>query len=125
VHTVDVLRHPDAPMVQEAWRLSLQDLQGLVDLCRERRLPLQLALFPIQVQLEEPGLDAPQRSFAAFAERNGVPLLDLLPVLARGAEQRGVDPSALFIDTTHLTPLGTQIVADRFVEWIDEHGGVP
>lgn len=125
LHTADVLWHPNSPMVEEGWRITLENLGAVVDLCREQQLKLLLVVFPFVVQFDVPGLDVPQRRFADFAADNEVPLLDLLPLLRAKAEVLEVEPAAFFLDMSHVSPLGAGVVAEALVEFIDAAGGIP
>ena len=79
-------------------------------------MPVALLIFPYAFQLEAPqATAAPQRRLVAFAESEGVPVLDLLPLLA------GSRAAGLFLDASHLSAAGHAVVADAIAAFLLEH----
>ena len=81
---------------------------------------------PIAEQLEPRWLDwneaivlAPQRRLAAFAEREGIPLLDLHPAF------RAAAPDVLFRDLLHFTDRGHEITARELLIFLKEQKLLP
>lgn len=113
---------PDAPIVSEAWSVTLENLSELAGLARARGIPAVLVVFPFTFQFDRtPDTAAPQRILREFAAAHGIHEIDLLPVLRMRATEAGVDPSTYFVDTNHLSPLGARVVgeaiADSLVGW--------
>ena len=119
VNVEDLARSPASPHVRKAWSLTLTSLERLVDLCESRGVPVAVVVFPFTFQFRDPhGLAAPQQELRAFCEAKGVPFLDLLPLLADDLRSQQDTPQALFLDADHLTARGSQVVAQRVVDWL-------
>lgn len=121
----DLWARPDARAVVEAWDRTLPELARIVGLCKPRGIPVLLVVHPYAIQLERPELDAPQRRLAAFAEAQGIELLDLAPALRAAATERGggdvaAGVDALYLDALHYTADGSAAagaaIADRLVD---------
>jgi lysophospholipase L1-like esterase len=118
-----LMKNPEQENVKISWRITLQNLQRIVDFCRQRDVPLLLVIFPFKVQLEDPtGLSAPQRTLTDYAADNGIPFIDLLPVYSARVTNVGHSPDRIFIDYDHPTPLGSRIAADAIARRIQESG---
>lgn len=101
-----LVREADAPVVEAAWALTLESLDGIFDLCAENGIPVLLVAFPFAFQLDDPSaLSAPQQRLASHARQRRIAFLDLLPVLTHGDFQR---------DGNHLSVAGGESVG-RFV----------
>lgn len=124
----DALTH----LIQEAdqdWGLAWKDeelartedgITQMIQLANEHDFELLVVIFPVDVQVyaqvDTPlGLDHPQQELVAFSQRQGIPILDLLPLL------RAHWASDLFYDYAHLRPAAHQIVADAILEALHEH----
>ncbi|MFC1452129.1 SGNH/GDSL hydrolase family protein [Verrucomicrobiota bacterium] len=115
----DLARQPGLPRVREAWSLTFRSLENLFALCRDRGTPVAVVVFPFCFQLSDPtGLAAPQREITGFCESNGVPCLDLLPLLADRMRTEEEAPRALFLDTVHLSAKGNRVVARMIADWL-------
>lgn len=123
LETLDVRRlvaEPDAPLFERSWRIGESELARIFAAARERGVPVALVIFPYAFQLEAPQATAgPQRRLAAFAAAEGVPVLDLLPLLASA----GGPP--LFLDGSHLSAAGHAAVAAALERFLDEQALVP
>ncbi len=99
--------------VEAAWELTLESLDGIIELCRARGIPLVVMIFPFRFQLDDPeSASAPQRRLRAHLAQRGVASLDLLPILARS------DPSVdLLPDGNHLSPAGSERVGRLVAEF--------
>lgn len=85
----------------------------------ENDFPLLLVIFPVSVQVyaqvDTPlDLTGPQYELVTFAGREGLPVLDLLPVLRAVKDDYTAD--ALFFDQVHLKPPGHALVATAIGE---------
>jgi HEAT repeat protein len=101
---------PDAPNVRRGYESMFTDLRTLRDEVRADGASLGVVVFPFRFQVAK-GAPPPlaQGAIAEFCRREGIPLLDVLPVLAR----QGVEA---FHDYDHLSPLGARLVAERVLE---------
>lgn len=107
-----LIRQPDQANVKTAWDIALADLQGIVDHCASRNVPVLVVVFPFTMQLADPeGTSAPQRVLANYAHARGIDSIDLLPPLAQHLRATGAKPEDLFIDHDHLTVEGHRVVA--------------
>lgn len=122
----DLLRTPDDPSVQAAWKVTSKSLDGIVRTCREAGIPLGMICFPFEVQLEKPqGFDAAQRRLAQYCRQNNIPFCDLLPPL-RNWKQQQPDPEAtLLFDFCHLNEDGHRFVTPLIRDFLLNEKLVP
>jgi lysophospholipase L1-like esterase len=119
-------------LIQEAdqdWGLAWKDeelariedgITQMIQIANEHGFELLLVIFSVDVQVyaqvDTPlGLDRPQQELVAFAQRQGIPILDLLPLL------RAHRASDLFYDQAHLKPATHQIVADAILQALHKY----
>ena len=96
--------------LEEAWALTLSELDGIRDVARSRGIDLLIAIMPYRFQFEDPQrLNQPQRVLVQYAKKNNVGAVDLLPLMAGFVRQN--PKVALFQDANHLSPEGHQFVA--------------
>jgi lysophospholipase L1-like esterase len=108
-----LMRYPDRQHIKEAWKLTLENLQRIFDVCAERGIPALLVIHPFAIQLDSPDdLTAPQRHLSGYARANGMAFVDLLPVLRRHLADTGQSAGTLYLDHDHLSIEGHQIVAE-------------
>jgi HEAT repeat protein len=100
----------EAPRVREAMRLFFAEVLALRDEAKKDGGALSLAVFPFRFQVA-PGAPAPtaQREIEEFSRREGIPFLDLLPVLQPLGEQA-------FVDYDHLSAAGARRVAEAIAQ---------
>ena len=55
-----------------------------------------------------------------YASENKVPVIDLLPILSKKMQEEGVKPEDLFLDVDHLSPVGSEIVAEILADFIQK-----
>ena len=124
--TLDVrslVDNPDRADVRRAWEITLEELDGISDFCRERRIPAILVAFPFRFQFDEVNTTAtPQKILNQYAEKKGIPMLDLLPILAERMKQEGLRPEDYFFDSNHFTVHGNQVVAEFIGDFIEKQG---
>jgi hypothetical protein len=109
----------DPPQLEQAWALTLGNLERLFAAARRRGTPAVLVVFPYAFQLARPDATvSPQRRLGAWARAHDVPCLDLLPALAdgQGAELRW------FLDSSHLSDAGHRRVARRLADFLAARG---
>jgi len=124
-------RTPDARTAR-AWRRVEACLQTFDDLCREADTPWRLVLIPSELQIDrdvrqrvlaalgrgdndrDPAFDwdAPQRRLKAWAAAQGVPTLDLLPVLRARPER------LYLVNDTHFNRVGHRVAGETLAEWL-------
>ncbi|HEY7412140.1 MAG TPA: hypothetical protein VII13_15445, partial [Vicinamibacteria bacterium] len=110
---------PDSPRVRRAQEATQRELDALFRVARQAGVPACLVLGPYLFQLEDPAVrDAPQRWLTARAEAGGVPVLDLLPVLAQRQRADGRTGQDYFADDDHFSELGSLVVADALAEFV-------
>jgi hypothetical protein len=79
-----LMRDDWSARVEEAWRITLENLDGIFDFCRQHEIPVALVVFPDLLQFKNIAkLDQPQRMLVAHARSQGVPVLDLLRPMAK------------------------------------------
>jgi len=126
-----VCRTPIPSDLQCRWQETFGGLEALLRVCRQYDLPAALVVSPCPFQVNEHELPVlrrragyaresldltlPQRRMLAFAKRNRLPIIDLLPHL-RSAED---DPFEL--NSTQLSADGHAIVAGVLSRWLEAH----
>ena len=79
-------------------------------------------MFPFAFQFYDVvNRSAPQRTVSKYALENGVPTVDLLPIMARRIGKGGT-PQDFFLDTNHLSPYGGRVVAEILADFIQSEG---
>jgi lysophospholipase L1-like esterase len=119
----DVLRlvtQPRAALWQKSWHIAETNLAQIFAAARERGVGAALIVFPYAFQLDAPQRTAgPQRRLVAFAQSQGVPVLDLLPLLAARRD------APLFLDGSHLSEEGHALVAQLVAAFLVQHALLP
>jgi len=97
-------------------------IKELRDFSSERGVRFVVVAFPVQPQayavFDSPLIDKPQRELAAFCGKQGIPFLDLLPIL----KQRKSEP--LYFDNCHYTPHGHAVVAGAVLGFLRDSGAL-
>ena len=115
----DLANFPQSPKVQHAWSVTLENLDEISKLCEEERIPLAIVVFPYRFQFENPErLAAPQKKLLSWCERQGVPCLDLLPLLVDYLKNHKKGPGELYLDHNHFSAQGSRIMAHLVISWL-------
>ena len=123
LEVLSLVQYPQRQDIATAWQVTLRNLTALFALCRERKVPAALVVFPYTFQFEDPDrLTTPQQILERFAADQSVPFLDLLPPLAGRMDEEGIATNALFFDRNHLTADGNRITAEIIAAWLKEEG---
>ncbi len=114
---------PDRPGLEKLWEITLDNLRDMVVFCRDRDISVVFVVFPFTFQFEDvDALSAPQDRVKAFTTSQGIPAVDLLPILAARLEQEGLNPDDYFLDFDHLSPLGSEVVSKIIADFLIEEG---
>jgi lysophospholipase L1-like esterase len=121
-------QQPEATHIVAAWEITLESLQGIFDICREQDIKVLLVIHPFTDQFTTPEeSSAPQQRLGSFAREQGIPTIDLLPILHRHLDGTNQFPDVLFLDHDHLSVEGHKVVArilaDSLRTMIDHHSG--
>jgi lysophospholipase L1-like esterase len=115
----DVIYYPGRPYVREGWDMTFENLGRIFEYARERDIPVILAVFPFYIQFYDVANRlGPQKTVCAFARTEGVPAIDLLPLLLERMEETGGRPKDYFFDAVHLSPAGNKAVAEFLAGFI-------
>ncbi|MCH7995825.1 MAG: SGNH/GDSL hydrolase family protein [Planctomycetes bacterium] len=119
-----VIDQSTAPHIQEAWRITCENLGRIASLVRERNIPLLIVGVPMARQIDPTAPDSspPQQWLAEYGREEKVPILDLLPIYRKHARENGMTGRDLFPDKTHPTKVGNRIAADAIYEFLTELG---
>ena len=99
------------------WKIAIDELLEVKCFLDDSDIGMMLVAFPSRYQLEEaPIPNAPQKRLKEFSEKNGIILLDLLPVFVDHEWNR------FFIDEVHLSPEGNAFVAKGVGRYLVEKG---
>jgi HEAT repeat protein/lysophospholipase L1-like esterase len=106
----DLFRSHDAPNVRRGYERMFADLRTLRDEVRADGARFGILVFPFRFQVAA-GAPPPlaQATIAEFCRRERIPLLDLLPAVARVGEEA-------FHDYDHFSPAGSRVVAEQVFE---------
>lgn len=118
------MQDPSSPRVLAALELEYRELDRIRELAAAQGARVGLVLMPYSFQLKKPGSEVLQQAHLDYARRNGLPVLDLLPVLRAGDDgtqlyMPGLGP---YPDEVHFNADGHRRVADAIRTWIDENG---
>jgi len=84
----------------------------------EENISLAIIMFPVRSQVEQEAvLNFPQRRAAGIAQKLGVPMLDLLPILRQEWRK---SRQALFFDHCHYSPYGHKVLSPEIVEFVQK-----
>ena len=127
-----IIEEPDAPEIRAAWAIVLENLHKIHALAREHEVPLAIVCFPYAEQLSPyaPDTSPPQEQLAAFAEQEGIPFLDLMPVYRWYCRQKDVlrrtgrnwEGLAILPDRSHPTPEGHRLAAEEIYAFLVSEG---
>lgn len=97
--------------IQEAWRLTLVEIENIRKFSDKAGIPFLLVVFPYAFQLDDPAkFNQPQLLLKRYASEKAVRIVDLLPDFAEfQAKSQSV---TLFYDQNHLTIEGHQLAAE-------------
>lgn len=116
-----LIHNPDNPKAKHAWNTTLSDLGKIFDYCKERDIPLLLVIFPFTFQFDNiKTLSLPQKIVRQYAMTYEVPVIDLLPILYKKADDLQIRPHHFFLNGHHLSPLGSKIVAEIMADFIQK-----
>ena len=104
--------------------MTLDNMTKIIATARAASLPMVIVCAPFEDQfsLFPPKAPPPQEILAAFAQENGIPFLDLLPVFRNYIAKQGVNPSALFWDPVHFSAVGHDVAAVAIYNFIERQG---
>ncbi len=118
-----IAEKPDRANVRQAWNITLENLQKIFAFCEEREIPVLLVSFPYRFQFEDvAGLSAPQRVLNRYATAQGIPHIDLLPILSEQLKTPGLSPYTIYLGENHLSPIGGRLVAQIIATYLHEQG---
>jgi arylsulfatase A len=125
----DLVKKADSERVRHAWEVTLDEMNGIVESCRSRQLPLAIVIFPYKFQFSDPETQGgPQATLAEFAQERGIPCLDLFPLLQAHVESEHLSVETLFLDNVHPSAEGSAVVsrfiADFLLQGLNEQSGV-
>jgi lysophospholipase L1-like esterase len=116
---------PRSPDFGNAWEITLENLSGIFDFCREREVPVLLLAFPFTYQLEDvERRSGPQEILLRHAGVHGLPVIDLLPVLKEKITEQKKSPTDFFLDDDHLTSHGSAVVAAIIADFIETNSAL-
>jgi hypothetical protein len=117
---------PDAPGVEGAWKITLENLGKIFEFCKTREIPVVVCVFPFTFQFDDvDALSEPQRRVCQFAREHEVPVLDLLPVLAQRLEEQRAKPEDYFVDADHPSPRGNEVISKAMADFIERENVLP
>jgi len=106
---------PRALELKKAWETNFRELEMLIAATKADGLPFLVVIYPDSEQLPAPQeLNIPQRNLAQFFTQQNIPLLDLL----KSKKLLHHKPNSLYIDETHFSPLGSDLIAKEIGKWI-------
>ena len=100
-----------------------EKIRGLKELAEAKGIRFVVVAMPVHAQVyarfQSPIVGQPQDDLAAFAGKNGIKLLNLLPLLRPAAAKE-----KLFYDNCHYTPRGNEVVAGFILDFLRRTGAV-
>jgi lysophospholipase L1-like esterase len=117
----DMILDPDDDRIVELWRITLENVEKIYGECAAADIPVVCVMPPYRFQLRHRSeLCGPQRRVEAHAATNGVPFLDLVPALSRFESETRRGAWELYLDDSHLTAEGYEIMGRAVAEFLEE-----
>ncbi len=115
-----LLDDPHAEDVRQGWRITLDNMGKIVAASRQASVPIVIVCAPHMAQLTPDRLETslPQTELAAFAHNHGVAFLDLLPIFRKYVQENNIDPTAMYYDPLHFSPLGHEVAAAAICDFL-------
>ena len=101
----------------EAWEKRKGQILYLRNLVQENGQKLIIVIFPLAYQVEFETDQNPQQKITDFAKENGIDYIDMLPIF----KAKGLKVNDLFIDNSHPSSIGHQIVAEEISKFIPKN----
>jgi HEAT repeat protein len=112
----ELFERADSRKIREGMQRFFDELSALNTQVRADGASLSLLVFPFRFQLRpEAPPPVAQQAIVGYAQRMGLPVVDLLPAFARAGE-------GVFVDYDHLSPYGAQLTAEIALSsgWLPE-----
>lgn len=104
---------------QTGLSLAIQNMQKLVDLCKQHRITLLIAVYPWPDQIFYRDLDSIQvKAWQQFAFQNSITLIDLFPAFITEQRARDVYAQYFLPRDVHWNARGHQLVAQKVLPFL-------
>ncbi|MDT7041795.1 hypothetical protein [Candidatus Nitronereus thalassa] len=101
---------------QGAWDKMSVILSNMKERLDEENIGMATVIFPVRSQVEnEAVLNFPQRQALGIAQKLGIPILDVMPILRQEWRESGAQ---LFFDHCHYTSHGHKILSQVIVKFV-------
>ena len=121
----DLIQEPESSKNQEYLKITLENLDQIVDFCREKKVPVVLVIFPYRFQFKNiETLSGPQKKLVDYANQRQVPVLDLLPALSEKLKEDHLVPKDYILDADHPSAQGSKVIAQILADFIVKQEGV-
>lgn len=118
---VETLVAKPGDQIDEAWKMTLLNLENIYSTCKAADIPVLLIIFPYAFQFEDPAaMSRPQEIVKEHASKNGIPYVDLLPHLSTLLEAEDKPTSTLFLDANHPSFEGNRAISEIVAGFIEE-----
>ena len=98
---------------------KIRSLKEFIEARGMRFVVIAMPVYPqVYARFKSPIIDFPQEELAQYSEKNGIRLLNLLPLLRQQSKER------LFYDNCHYTPHGNEVVARLIVDFLRKSGSM-
>lgn len=117
----DVLNDIDTVGVNESWDTMLAHVDEMARIAQGANSRFAIIMFPLGSQLrgEANNVPRPQRRLAAYAERSGIPCLDLLDIFGDARRDEGNGATRFFFDGWHLKSHGHDVAGGAFADFLE------
>lgn len=106
-----------------AWDRMLDQLGSIIRACREKKVPLAIACFPLRRQMADPDFSTyPQTRVSELAKLQDIPFLDVLSVLEADMPRSQAAADRLFVDESHPTAIGHRLVGAGLADFLESCG---
>lgn len=114
-----------SPLHERGWSGTFDAIGKLHGACRSRAISFAIIILPSRYQVKKAdGCTRPQELMGRYATENGIPVLDLYPVLLGAMQARGLTFDDLYLSgsDTQLSAVGTGIIAEATALFLREGG---
>ena len=113
---------PGSAKILAAWQTVLDEIDQAAEEAGRLGVPLAVVIYPHARQVElASGTEDPQRTLIAHLEKRRIPYLDLLAPLRESSYRM----QQMYLDVTHFSATGTEVVAPEIADFIVSHGLLP
>jgi len=123
-NALNLVYKPDDPNLKKAWAECLRWMQKEVDICRAQGLECIVLISPFSFQIfEDETMAIPQNIVIAFALKNGIQYIDLLPIFREKIREKIIAKYSLLHETKYadLVSAHKADIKEGLKDYLEDH----